>query len=222
MKNPTAAISALRFIFWGGLLCLLDIHFTQTSSYNGVESGFRFDLLNDVFGMILIWLGVLGLSRFEVNASYAKEMSFIKMACLVGTIVAVDGHFLYEDPTLIALLRVAAGMVTLAATFLFCVSMKRFADTYGLPTSSRSWKTTRNLVLVLWVAPVGLSHTISILGLVTGSDTAFNLGLLALPILLMMLVPLVHIFISTSRMKNEIESGGHLMPLAAGKYPAKP
>ena len=211
MKNPSAVISALRLIFWGGLLCIIDLHFSQTTSRNGVESGFRFDLLNDVFGMILIGLGIRTLSRLDVNRSYAKEMGFIFMACIVGGIVAIDSHFLYEDPALIALLRIGAGMVTLAATLIFCVAMGRVAEKFGLPRSLKSWKTTKVLVIVLWVAPLGLSYTSSIINIIGGGDFSIDLGPMVIPILLLFLWPLVHTFISTSRMKNEIEGAGKML-----------
>ena len=48
--NARTAISSLRLIFWGGLLCIFDIAFTMRSGH----SGYRLDLLNDFVGMIMI------------------------------------------------------------------------------------------------------------------------------------------------------------------------
>jgi hypothetical protein len=41
------AVAPLRMIFWGGLLCVFDITFSQTT--NG--QGFKFDILNDALGL---------------------------------------------------------------------------------------------------------------------------------------------------------------------------
>jgi hypothetical protein len=64
----SAMITPLRLIFWGGLLCLIDI--TMTQRINGVS--FKFDLLDDFLGMVLVTIGVFRLSRFAPSRSYAK------------------------------------------------------------------------------------------------------------------------------------------------------
>lgn len=61
------AVTPLRMIFWGALLCILDFSFSSYSSRNGgPASGFQFDILNDLLGMIHRPLGdPLGPSLFR-------------------------------------------------------------------------------------------------------------------------------------------------------------
>ena len=47
------AITPLRLIFWGGLLCIFDFHLTQITN----DHGFKFDVLSDALGTILITVG---------------------------------------------------------------------------------------------------------------------------------------------------------------------
>ena len=57
------AITPLRLIFWGGLLCIFDFHLTQTT--NG--HGFKFDVLSDALGSILIAVGVFRLGAIPIH-----------------------------------------------------------------------------------------------------------------------------------------------------------
>lgn len=86
--------------------------------------------------------------------------------------------------------------------------MRWFCDEAGLWEAVRSWRTTTVLFVVIYLLPLGLFHLAAIWAMV--SSTSFNIdlgpaGLLLLPVFA---IPVVHLFISTSRMKRGAEAGG--------------
>ncbi len=83
--------------------------------------------------------------------------------------------------------------------------MHRLAAAFALPRSASSWLTTRWLVIALWAIPLGLLHLLGLVVLLTGQSFHWNFGMLIFPLLLVFIIPLVHLFISTSRMRQEAE-----------------
>ena len=88
------AVAPLRFVFWGGLLLILDFTITQTT--NG--QGFRCDILDDTVGALLIAVGVFRLSAAPVDERYAKVMRFVKVVCVLGVVETAIKHFVFEQP----------------------------------------------------------------------------------------------------------------------------
>lgn len=173
-----------------------------------VTSGFRFDFLNDFVGMLLITFGVSKLSAFVIDSSYRSSMRFIFVCSILNCIEAFMEHFVFRSPVILDILSNLLGIATLVATVLFCSSMYKLSSTYTLQQSAASWLTTRLLVVVLWVIPLGVLHLIGLGSLITGSSFHLNIGVWAIPVLIVVLIPLVHLFISTSRMRREAEFQG--------------
>lgn len=197
---PVSTItSPLRGIFWGGLLCVLDFHISSTS--NG--EGWRFDFLNDFAGMLVITWAVFRLSRIEVEPRYAIAMLFLKIVAVLGCAKALHGHLIYDTPLLISLLINLQGFLAMAATVIFCVAMQWLSRHVGLERSAGSWKVTTILFIVLYLIPLGLFYLASLAATATGESFRINLGIGGLALIPVFLIPLVHFFISTSRMRDE-------------------
>ncbi|WP_442483914.1 hypothetical protein [Aeoliella sp. SH292] len=200
------AIVPLRLIFWGGLLCVLDFSISSTTTINGqITSGYKFDFLNDFLGMLLVTLGIYRLMQFQLDGSYRVNMMVVFAVSLINCLIAFMDHFVFDTPMPLALLMTMFSIATLVATILFCTAMLQLADAYGMWNSSVSWRFTRLLVIAIWVVPFGLLNLLMLGVLLTGRSFHFNIGWFMVLALLTMLVPLVHLFISTSRMKNEAE-----------------
>lgn len=200
------AIVPLRLIFWGGLLCVLDFSVSNTTTINGqITSGFKFDFLNDFLGMLLVTLGIYRLKQFDLDSTYRINMLVVFVVALVNCLIAFADHFVFDTPLPLDVLLALFSIATLVATILFCTAMLQLADAYGMWESSVSWRFTRLLVIAIWVVPFGLLNLLMLAVLLTGRSLHFNIGWFMVLVLLTMLVPLVHLFISTSRMKNEAE-----------------
>ncbi len=201
------AVTPLRMIFWGALLCVLDLTFSVTS--NGpAETGFRFDILNDFVGMILILVGVVRLARFDLDASYRAAMRFILVCAVLNAVEAFMGHFIFPRPPVVSILSTLLGLASLVAIVLFCTSMRQLATHFALAQSAASWQTTLVLVVILWVIPLGLLYLAGLGAHVAGRSFHWDIGALIIPILLVFLIPLIHFFVSTSRMRYEAEQVG--------------
>ncbi|MCO6045877.1 hypothetical protein NG895_18410 [Aeoliella sp. ICT_H6.2] len=204
------AILPLRLVFWGGLLCVLDFTFSYSTTVNGHTSGVRFDILNDLLGMLLLTFGVYRLKQFDLDGKYRDYMRIVLVVSMINCVIALMDHFVFSRPTLLSVGEQLVSIVTLVATVLFCTAMMQLAQAYALHRSAESWQFTRLLVIVIWAIPFGLLYLSTLGALVVGESFPFSIGLLVIPVLLAMLVPLVHLFISTSRMKREAQ---HASPL---------
>jgi uncharacterized membrane protein len=98
------------------------------------------------------------------------------------------------------------GIAKIVATVLFCVAMKWLCTAAGLTRSGESWKVSTILFTIIYLIPIGLVNLLSIICLISGTSFRFDLGLAVLPLLIVFLVPVAHLFISTSRMKSEAAS----------------
>ena len=116
------------------------------------------------------------------------------------------GHFIFQTPVVLSIFSNLLGLVTLCATVMFCTSMNKLAMAYSLDQSASSWLMTRLLVIIFWVIPLGILYLIGTGNLLMGTPSNLNIGFLVIPLLIAMLIPLVHLFISTSRMRREAES----------------
>lgn len=196
-------------IFWGGLLCVFDFTFSQTTSINGeVSSGFRFDILNDFIGMLLITAGVFKLTVYEIDSAYRRSMTFIVICSILNCIEAFMGHFIFRSPIVFDIMSNLLGLASLLATVMFCTAMNKLSMAYSLHQSAASWRTTRMLVIAIWAIPLGLLYVIGLGSILTGRPFHLNIGPLIIPVLLVFVVPLIHLFMSTSRMRREAEYGG--------------
>lgn len=202
--NPpvSQAITPLRLIFWGGLLCIFD--FTIGETANG--QGFRFDILSDLVGTILIAIGIFRLGALPVHDRYASRMKFVKIISILAVLDAIQDHFV---PPVFALDHLAFnlfGLLTLAAIVIFCIAMRWFCETANMIEASRSWSTTTVLFVAIYLIPLGLFYVLGSLASAAGASFDLDLGPVLLLVLPIFAIPLIHLFMSTSRMKRAAEA----------------
>lgn len=213
-ETVRAAITPLRFIFWGGLLWIFDVSFSNT--ING--RGFRFDILNDTVGTILITIGVARLAAAPVPGKYRAIMKYICAIALVSVVVTAFKHLVFPYPSLLEVLFTLFNMCQLAATILFSLAMRWFSEEAGLPRPAASWNVTLILFCLIYGLPLGLLYLAGLVAML--GNTSFNIrlgpaGLLLLPLFA---TPLIHLFVSTSRLKRAAETG-MVQPPPPGGFP---
>jgi hypothetical protein len=200
------AVTPLRLVFWGGILCVFDVSFTQSTTVAGVTHGFRFDFLNDAVGAILIAAGVYRLGTFPVSGRYSAVMKFALVVSLLAIADAIRGHFIMPIPPAVQVADQVFGLVVLVTTIAFCIAMRWFCEAADLVEPARSWRVTTWLFVGIYLVPVGLLYLISIWSNLTGYPVNLNFGAAAVVLLPLFALPLVHLFISTSRMKRAAEA----------------
>lgn len=206
-------ILPLRLIFWGGLLCVLD--FTISSTTNG--NGWKFDFLNDFVGMLMIAWATFQLATVAVHERYQKWMLFIKVVATLCCVEAFLDHFIIDFPMPIYLAFMLLGLAAMLAIVMFCVSMRWLSEEARLSRSAKSWKVSTILFVIIYLIPLGLFYCAAAIAIASGSSFNIDLGVGGVLLIPVFLIPIVHLFISTSRMKNEgsqmIDSGEDETPL---------
>lgn len=197
-------LAPLRAIFWGALFCLFDFTISETSG----GDGWRFDFINDFAGMLMIAWAVFRLSAVEVDERYRIALGFVKIVAVCGCVVALHRHLIYDVPPLISVLEGLYGFLSMAATVVFCVAMQWLSRHGGLARSEQSWRFTTLLFIVIYLLPLGLFHLASLAAVLTGESFHLDLGPAGLLVLPVFFIPLVHFFISTSRMRDEATTAG--------------
>jgi hypothetical protein len=195
------AISPLRMIFWGGLLCVFDFSFSRTVNGNG----FKFDILNDFVGSILIAIGLSSLARAPVHERYATVMLFVQVVAVIAVFDSLREHFILPLSPPVHLILNVLDLVYLASIVAFCIAMRWFCETAALPTAANSWSTTTSLFVLLYLLPLGAVHLLTMFTIATGTSFNINLGPAGLLLLPLFAVPLIHLFVSTSRMQSAAE-----------------
>ncbi|UCD52638.1 MAG: hypothetical protein JSW27_08375 [Phycisphaerales bacterium] len=192
-----SVVRPLRLVFWGGIFCVFDF------KLNGV------DVLNDVLGALLIAWGVLRLGSSQIHERYRQAMLFVQVMALLYVIQAVNAYVRYEFPRPLTFLLHVYGIAKMAATVVFCMTMRWMCIATGLTQSEQSWKTTEILFAVIYLIPWGLLHVVWIICLLTGDSFNLRFDWLALPLIFVFFVPIIHLLVSTSRMRAEAHSISH-------------
>lgn len=202
VQETQRIISALRLIFWGGLICLLDFNIGT------------FDVINDFIGAVMLTWGVFKMSRMAVHSRYTQAMLFTKIVAVifcVDTLIdqlsvftyalnQIDGIFLLIGSSLLGIAQVTAATV-------FCMAMRGLSMEMNLMEAAQSWRKTTILFSVIYLIPLGLFYFVSMISGLMGESFHFNLGILGLPLLILFFVPLIHFFFSTNRMKSNAQRG---------------
>jgi hypothetical protein len=201
-ESVRQAITPLRMIFWGGILCVFD--FTITSTHNA--QGLKFDFLNDALGTFLIALGVFRLGSIQVHDRYAGAMRFVQVVSVVAVLDAIREHFVMPLPPAVSFVISVLGFINLVAVIVFCVAMRWFCEQAQLHRSLASWRLTTMLFVVIYLLPLGFFYLAAAWAIATGNSLQIDLGPAALLVLPVFAVPLIHLFVSTSRMRHEAET----------------
>jgi hypothetical protein len=196
-------------IFWGGLLVIFDLKFSETA--NG--RGFIFDILNDVVGAILILVGVCRLCAIPMPSGrkYLQGMRFVQIAAMLGLSKTVYSVYIHPTSALVDVLMNVIGLAALAGIVVFCMCMRSLARQAGMDRAQRAWNITLILFIVLLCLPVGLLY-LAMLGVMLHAIPSFHfdLGPAGLLLLLVFAAPVVSLFISTSIMKKSAQDSSGL------------
>ncbi|MBM3248664.1 MAG: hypothetical protein FJZ10_04510 [Candidatus Omnitrophica bacterium] len=188
-------VRSLRLIFWGALLCVLSF------KLNGL------DIFDDTVGWLLICLGVFPLAKQSGGIHHKNFMLFVQIAAVVSLVKQIMfGYF--PTPESLSLILQILGFLTLAGIVVFCMAMRDMAEAHSLDLSKTSWKTTLVLFVAIYAIPFGLFYLFATGAIISGTSFNFNIDnpLLVILILPIFFVPIIHLFISTSRMKKEMTS----------------
>ena len=196
------AVTPLRLIFWGALICLIDIDLKIR--IGGGPS--KFDLLDDFVGMILITVGVFRLAALDRGPGYSGPMTFAKIVSSISMIKELLDHWSFETGEAWGFCCSLISFAELAAVLLFCRSMRVLCEWNGLGEAAQSWHTTFMLYVVLYALPLGGLYLFSLIVKLSGKSYNVDVGVAALLFLAVLFVPLIHFFVSTSRMKRAIEA----------------
>lgn len=190
--DSNVVIRSLRLIFWGALLCVLSF------KING------FDVFYDTVGLLQICLGVFPLAKQPGGTHHKNFMLFVQTVAIITLIKQVMfGYF--SPPESLSLILQILGLLMLAGIVVFCLAMRDMAEIHNLSISKNSWKTTLVLFVAIYVIPLGLFYLYALWAIISGSTFNFNIkSLWAIPIIAIFFVPIIHLFVSTSRMKKEM------------------
>lgn len=201
-RDIQTAIKPLRLIFWGGLIYLFDFSFSQTVN----RRGWQFDILNDFVGMMMITWSVLQLGKFVLHERYRIAMRFVTVIAFLLCFETLHDHLIYDTPPFLSFLLSVLGALAMAATVVFCIAMRWLSSEAGLERSETSWKTTTLLFVIIYLIPLGLFYCAAAIAIATGTSFNINLGSASLLLIPVFFIPLVHLFLSTSRMKTNAEA----------------
>jgi hypothetical protein len=127
-------------------------------------------------------------------------MAFVKVVAVVSTFKELIDHWSFRTTDVWDMAWTAFSMVELAAMVVFCSTMHLLCRAYDLDEAARSWKTTTVWYVVVYTIPLGLVHASSLVAGMTGKSFHYNVGGWALLAIVLFAFPLIHFFVSTSRM----------------------
>lgn len=196
-------VIALRLVFWGSLLWLLDWNLVHVAYPGGWL--FKHDVLKDAVGMPLIAVGVFLLWRAGRSAGCGALMAIVSIAAALALGLAARDHFmapLERGEAVVTLVRKAAGI---AAVVIFCIAMRRLSVSAGLAAAARGWMVTAILFAVVLPLPALWDAAGEVRFLATGKQyPALNLGLGGYLKLAMFVVPAVHFLFTISRTERGV------------------
>jgi len=171
-KNINDSVAYLRMVFWGGLLCILDLTISQTT--NG--SGWKFDFLNDFIGMLMITFAIFHLSKYRINSKYILFMRLILITSILSTINYLHSHVIYNTPHIVYLLDVLLGFLRMICIILFCLSMLILCKHFNLMKSHASWKISTILFTCIYLIPLGFFYIAGTIAIMSNSSFYVDLG----------------------------------------------
>lgn len=201
-------ITPLRLIFWGGIFCVIDL--TYSNTFNG--EGWKFDLLDDAVGMAMILYGLSKLRAIQIDQKYASRLGYVFAVAIFVFLHAIYNHYIYDEPKFLAFVINILNIAKLIAIIVFCTAMVQLSIFMQLANAAKSWSLTRTIFVVIYLIPLTLVHLGSIIAMLTGATFNYSTnsaggGAFFIFILVcLLLIPLIHLFVSTSRMINEAQA----------------
>lgn len=198
-------IDKLNLIFWGLIVIMIDISYTNT--INGV--GINIDIVNDLIGSIMIFRGVSFFAdlTFE-NKNYVHSTMMAILGSILLIIETIFDFLIFEGFHSLDFLASLIDIFIVYAAIHFCKAMRIFSEEKLLKDSIEGWKLTE--VLFFWILLIP-SVVFTFLGWVVflfDLPLIFHFGddfwvLMVLGICIM-LIPYIHSLITMLGMKREL------------------
>ncbi len=204
-NSAEVAFHALGRIFWGALICAVDIHFSVVSS----GQGFKFDVVNDVIGALLIAWGLGPLQPLVFDLHYARVMSFCRIVAAVSVVDAIVGHAIFPWPVPFRGAYAIWSLVSLFAVYRFCSAMRIFCFSAGVFDTERTWATSERLVFWLVLVPGAAIQVLGLLGSGAPISEKAALAPLALAAAIAAAIALIHVLLSISRTRTALREAAH-------------
>lgn len=211
-----SAVRPLRLIVWGVIVMFIDL--------NVAFPGFKFDLVNDTVGALLILAGIRRLSGMPVQGRYSARMRIARVGATLLVVSTLADHFT-DRPVVIDWILLPCFLIQLVAAVLFLEAMQAFMDDSGLPHVSQSWRMTRRLFYIVYGVPGAILILAGCVALMSGRSIHYNIDpsavCLLIPFLILLLAPPGHLYVSTSRFARAVEGLGLGRP-SRGVFPVVP
>lgn len=205
LPTPQQTVRALHCVFFGGLLCLVDITHSSIARFRGELSGWRFDFLSDTLGVILILFALHTLRRFNLGGRYDGHLRFAWCVAWLSLFDTIHAHWIYDRSEFVRAAIAVLSLTRLVAIMAFCTAMITLAGFVVAGTAVRSFRTTRLLFAMLYVAPLAVLYLLHLAAL-AGAKVSFHwTGEWVVGLLAIFALPLVHFFVSTRRLKASLE-----------------
>jgi hypothetical protein len=208
-RHPISrAVAPLRCVFWGGLICVFDITYSVWSG----GRGFRIDVLDDAVGALLIAVGVFRLGALPVDGRYVAAMVFVRLVAFLAVLDEIRAHVAVQVSTPEFFLLHVFGVVSMLAIVVFARAMRRLCEIHRLHDAASSWSVTTILFVIVYLLPLGLFYGLGAVAIAAGESFRVDLGPAGLVAMPVFAIPLIHLFVSTSRMKRAALASGSRHP----------
>jgi hypothetical protein len=208
-RHPISrAVAPLRCVFWGGLICVFDITYSVWSG----GRGFRIDVLDDAVGALLIAVGVFRLGALPVDGRYVAAMVFVRLVAFLAVLDEIRAHVAVQVSTPEFFLLHVFGFVSMLAIVVFARAMRRLCEIHRLHDAASSWSVTTILFVIVYLLPLGLFYGLGAVAIAAGESFRVDLGPAGLVAMPVFAIPLIHLFVSTSRMKRAALASGSRHP----------
>lgn len=195
-------IRPLRAIFWGAVIGILDFNITVQRA----DVQYRFDLINDTLGMVLIAWAVLQIMQINLDHQFRRRMRFVSLVAILAVLDTARSYVIMEYPPIVSLLFAAFELIALIAVWVFCNAMGQVSSTLQLSDAEQSWRTTRWLCLLIFTPPAAIGGMINVYRMITGITFTVDLGPLALITVPIFAIPLIAFFIATTTMMRQVRA----------------
>jgi len=186
------------------IIVVLDINYFQTT--NG--TGFKFDLISDLVGSIIVYVGVIRISKYEVlDFSYRYKMRFVIFAASSQILLSIFDFAIHSMPGFMTSINNLLSILMHCAFIVFCITMATFSEERALGTSRIRWGIARRLFLWLNLITTGVYAILNELYSL-GNNPSYSLvtvgGFGLVLVFIMMFIPLIYFLTTIHQMKKEI------------------
>lgn len=161
----------LNYIFWGLFIIIFDLTFSST--VNG--SGIKIDILNDLIGASLVFIGIRYLLKLNIpNSKYYKHIKIAFYAASISIFLGFIDFIIFQEPFEFILLNLALTLFVTYGSIEFCKAMSILVNSTENFILQKEWKTASLLVLCFNFIPQVLFTTSNLLE-ISGSNFQINL-----------------------------------------------